>query len=65
MNTLLLCFWSKIELNGVTGDFVNGDNQNRGAVYRLPEHLTRDGIRIIVVRMDDLRGLIDINDFLG
>lgn len=53
-----------IAANGVTGDFVNGDDQNRGAVYRLHEHLTRDGIRIIVVRMDDLRGLSDINDFL-
>ncbi|AIA75773.1 hypothetical protein FF32_13260 [Halomonas campaniensis] len=53
-----------IAANGVTGDFVNGSNQNRGAVYRLHEHLTRDGIRIVVIRMDDLRGLVDINDFL-
>lgn len=53
-----------IAANGVTGDFVNGDNQNRGAVYRLHEHLTRDGIRIVVIRMDDLRGLVDIDDFL-
>ena len=50
--------------NGVTGDFVNGDNQNRGAVYRLHEHLTRDGIRIVVIRMEDLRGLADISNFL-
>ncbi len=53
-----------IASNGVTGDFVNGNNQNRGAVYRLHEHLTRDGIRIIVIRLDDIRGLADINDFL-
>ncbi|MDD2542288.1 MAG: restriction endonuclease [Desulfuromonadaceae bacterium] len=49
---------------GVTGDFVNGDDQNRGAVYRLHEHLTRDGIRIVVIRMDDLRVLTEINAFL-
>lgn len=53
-----------IAANGVTGDFVNGNSQNRGAVYRLHEHLTRDGIRIVVVRMDDLRGLVDIHDFI-
>jgi len=51
--------------NGVTGDFVNGDNQNRGAVYRLHEHLTRDGIRIVVIRMQDLRGLASIDDFIN
>ncbi|MGY2800124.1 hypothetical protein ACVWV0_004400 [Ewingella americana] len=50
--------------NGVTGDFINGNNEQRGAVYRLHEHLTRDGIRIVVVRMDDLRGITNINDFL-
>lgn len=53
-----------IAANGVTGDFVNGDDQNRGAVYRLHEHLTRDGLRIVVVRMGDLRGLANISDFL-
>lgn len=53
-----------IATSGVTGDFVNGDNQNKGAVYRLHEHLTRDGIRIVVIRMEDLRVLTDINDFL-
>ncbi|WP_313627279.1 restriction endonuclease [Kosakonia sp.] len=53
-----------VAANGVTGDFVNGNNEERGAVYRLHEHLTRDGIRIVVVRMDDLRALSNINDFL-
>ena len=53
-----------IAANGVTGDFINGNNEERGAVYRLHEHLTRDGIRIVVIRMDDLRGLNDINDLL-
>lgn len=52
-----------IAANGVTGDFVNGDNQNRGAVYRLHEHLTRDGIRIVVIRMQDLRVLGNIEEF--
>ena len=54
-----------VAANGVTGDFVNGDNQNRGAVYRLHEHLTRDGIRIVVIRMDDLRGLANLENFLN
>ncbi len=53
-----------VAANGVTGDFVNGDNHNRGAVYRLHEHLTRDGIRIVVIRMDDLRGLTNLDDFI-
>ncbi|WP_373002044.1 restriction endonuclease [Sulfurimonas sp.] len=53
-----------IASNGVTGDFVNGNNENRGAVYRLHEHLTRDGVRIIVIRMEDLRTLTTIEEFL-
>ncbi|KFZ32127.1 hypothetical protein IDSA_05535 [Pseudidiomarina salinarum] len=53
-----------IAANGVTGDFVNGNDQNRGAVYRLHEHLTRDGIRIVVVRMDDLRDIYEIKEFI-
>lgn len=53
-----------VAANGVTGDFVNGNNQNKGAVYRLHEHLTRDGIRIVVIRMADIRGLKNIDSFL-
>ena len=53
-----------IAANGVTGDFENGNNENKGAVYRLHEHLTRDGLRIVIIRMEDLRTLIDIDDFV-
>ena len=54
-----------IAASGVTGDFENGNNQNRGAVYRLHEHLTRDGIRIVVIRMSDLRGLAGLDEFIN
>ena len=53
-----------VAASGVTGDFVNGDNENRGAVYRIHELLTRDGIRIVVLRMDDLRALMTIDNLL-
>jgi hypothetical protein len=53
-----------IAANGVTGDFVNGDNENRGAVYRLHEHLTRDGVRIVVIRFEDLEQIGCIKDFV-
>jgi hypothetical protein len=53
-----------IAANGVTGDFVNGDNENRGAVYRLHEHLTRDGVRIVVIRFEDLEQIRRIEDFV-
>jgi hypothetical protein len=54
-----------VAASGVTGDFVNGNNHDRGAVYRLHEHLTRDGIRIVVIRMSDLRGLANLEDFIN
>ncbi len=54
-----------IAANGVTGDFVNGNNEDRGAVYRLHEHLTRDGLRIIVIRMEDLRSLTNLDEFFS
>jgi hypothetical protein len=53
-----------IAANGVTGDFVNGNNENRGAVYRLHEHLTRDGVRIVVIRFEDLEQIGRIEDFV-
>jgi len=53
-----------IAANGVTGDFVNGNNENRGAVYRLHEHLTRDGVRIVVIRFEDLGQIRRIEDFV-
>ncbi|MBN8209381.1 restriction endonuclease [Bacillus sp. NTK071] len=51
-----------IAANGVTGDFVNGNNQLRGAVAILHEALSMEGIRIIVIRMADLQGILSIDD---
>jgi hypothetical protein len=53
-----------VAANGVTGDFVNGNDADRGAVYRLREHLTRDGIRVVVIRMDDIRAITAHQDLL-
>lgn len=52
-----------IAANGVTGDFVNGNNANIGAVQTIQDALIQDGMRIIVIRMEDLRNITSLDEF--
>jgi Holliday junction resolvase-like predicted endonuclease len=50
-----------VAANGVTGDFVNGNNVEIGAAKLLHDALIRDNIRVIVVRMDDMRNIANVD----
>ncbi|MBN8197759.1 restriction endonuclease [Thalassospira povalilytica] len=50
-----------IAANGVTGNFVKGDANDRGAVGILRSAL-QDGLRIIVITMDDIRAVNSLDD---
>lgn len=50
-----------VAANGVTGGFVKGDGNDPGAVAILKSAL-QDGIRVIVITMDDLRAITSLND---
>jgi Holliday junction resolvase-like predicted endonuclease len=51
-----------VAANGVTGDFVNGNNADIGAARLLHDALIRDNTRVIVVRMDDMRNITNVGD---
>lgn len=51
-----------IAANGVTGDFANGNNAEIGAAKLLHDALIRDNMRVIVLRMDDLRAFASLDD---
>jgi hypothetical protein len=50
-----------VAANGVTGDFVNGNHPDIGAVRMIYDALVRDGTRVIVLRLDDIRNCIWIS----
>lgn len=50
-----------VAANGVTGGFVRGDGNEPGAVGILTSAL-QDGIRIIVITMDDIRAITSLDD---
>ena len=50
-----------VAANGVTGDFLDGNGVSVGA-KRLIEAALQDGIRIIVLTLDDLRALTSIDE---
>jgi hypothetical protein len=52
-----------IAANGITGDFINGNNADRGALALLRDTLMQDGIRIVVIRYEDLQAIQDLDDF--
>lgn len=51
-----------IAANGVTGDFADGGGNSIGA-KRIIEAALQDGIRIIVLTLDDLRNITSVDDF--
>lgn len=50
-----------VAANGVTGGFVRGDGNEPGAVGILTSAL-QDGIRVIVITMDDIRAITSLDD---
>ena len=50
-----------VAANGVTGDFLDGSGASVGAT-RLIEAALQDGIRIVVLTLDDLRNVASVND---
>lgn len=50
-----------VAANGVTGGFVRGDGADPGAVGILTSAL-QDGIRVIVITMDDIRAITSLDD---
>ena len=50
-----------VAANGVTGGFVRGDGNEPGAVGILTSAL-QDGIRVIVITMDDIRTITSLDD---
>jgi restriction endonuclease len=50
-----------IAANGVTGGFINGDGDEPGAVGIIRAAL-QEGIRVIVLTMDDIRAVANIDD---
>lgn len=50
-----------VAANGVTGGFVKGDGNEPGAIGILTSAL-QDGIRVIVITMDDIRSLTSLDD---
>ncbi|MBY8960847.1 restriction endonuclease [Pseudomonas sp. MIS38] len=50
-----------VAANGVTGGFVRGDGTDPGAVGILRSAL-QDGVRVIVITMDDIRAITSLND---
>jgi hypothetical protein len=50
-----------VAANGVTGGFVKGDGNEPGAVGILTSAL-QDGIRIIVITMNDIRAITSLDD---
>lgn len=50
-----------VAANGVTGGFVRGDGTDPGAVGILTSAL-QDGIRVIVITMDDIRAITSLDD---
>ncbi len=50
-----------IAAKGVTGRFVKGDGQEPGAIGILTSAL-QDGIRVIVITMDDIRSVTSLDD---
>ena len=50
-----------IAANGVTGGFVRGDGNEPGAVGILTSAL-QDGIRVIVITLDDIRAITSLDD---
>ena len=50
-----------VAANGVTGGFVRGDGNEPGAVGFLTSAL-QDGIRVIVITMDDIRAITSLDD---
>jgi len=50
-----------ITANGVTGNFVKGNGNEAGAIGILTSAL-QDGIRIIVISMDDIRAITSLDD---
>ena len=51
-----------IAANGVTGDFLNGNNVHRGAIALLRDALMLDGMRIVVFRWVDLQAIQSVSD---
>lgn len=50
-----------VAANGVTGGFVTGDGNDPGAIGILTSAL-QDGIRVIVITMDDVRAITSLDD---
>ena len=50
-----------VAANGVTGGFVRGDGTDPGAVGILTSAL-QDGIRVIVITMNDIRTITSLDD---
>ncbi len=50
-----------IAANGVTGGFIKGDGNEPGAIGILTSAL-QDGIRVIVITMDDIRNIQSLDD---
>ena len=50
-----------VAANGVTGGFVRGDGNEPGAVGILTSAL-QDGIRVLVITMDDIRAITSLDD---
>ncbi len=50
-----------VAANGVTGGFVRGDGTDPGAIGILTSAL-QDGIRVIVITMDDIRAITSLDD---
>jgi restriction endonuclease len=50
-----------VAANGVTGGFVAGDGKELGAASIIASAL-QEGIRVIVITMDDIRGLASLDD---
>lgn len=51
-----------VAANGVTGDFADGNGSSVGA-KRIIEAALQDGIRVIVLTLDDLRNVTSVDDF--
>jgi hypothetical protein len=53
-----------VAANGVTGSFINGDGDEPGAIGIIRSAL-QEGIRVIVLTMDDIRAVATLDDIRG